>query len=123
MLWGNTLCHVSIINSEPITQYFVPKNARYSLLKEYHDGQSHIGLDKTLDRLLSHFWFPKMRQFIKRYIDHCLARPTSKRISHSTPYNVHSIVKLPIPFDTIHIDCFGPLPTTEDEFLRISLWQ
>jgi hypothetical protein len=61
---GTTLCHahVSEINSEKVTQYFVPF-ARYALLKEYHDGQCHIGIDKSDKTILSlstHFWFPRM---------------------------------------------------------------
>jgi hypothetical protein len=59
---GTTLCHahVSEINSEKVTQYFVPKNAGYALLKEYHDGQCHISIDKTILSLSIHFWFPRM---------------------------------------------------------------
>lgn len=37
-LIGNTLCHLTEINSKKVTQYFVPKNARFALVKEYLDG-------------------------------------------------------------------------------------
>jgi hypothetical protein len=116
-LIGSTLCHLSEINSETITQYYVPKNARYALVKEYHDGQAHIGLDKTILSISSHFWFPKMRQFVTKYIDSCLTWLTRKRKPKTLFCDVHSIPKAAIPFNTIHVDCFGSLPKTEPMFL------
>lgn len=116
---GSTLCHLSEINSEKVTQYFVPKNARYSLLKEYHDGQAHIGLEKTLLSISSHFWFPRMRQFVTKYINACLTCLTRKRTPKSSVYDVHSIPKTAIPFHTLHLDCMGPLPKTEEGFTHV----
>nr|CAI5826431.1 unnamed protein product [Callosobruchus analis] len=99
---GSTLCHLSEVNSEKVTQYFVPEKARYSLIKEYHDGQAHIGLDKTSLSIASHFWFPRIRQFPRRASD-----------------EVHSIPKIDIPFHAIHIDLPGPLPKTEEGFTHV----
>jgi transposase InsO family protein len=95
------------------------KNARYALVKEYHDGQAHIGLDKTILSISSHFWFPKMRQFVTKYIDSCLTCLTRKRKPKTLSCDVHSIPKAAIPFNTIHVDCFGPLPKTEDGFTHV----
>ncbi|VEN56960.1 unnamed protein product [Callosobruchus maculatus] len=116
---GSTLCHLSEVNSEKVTQYFVPKNARYSLIKEYHDGQAHIGLDKTILSIASHFWFPRMRQFIKKYIDSRLTCLTRKRQPRRAFNEIHSIQKIDIPFHTIHIDLLGPLPKTEEGFTHV----
>ncbi|KAJ8913306.1 hypothetical protein NQ315_010973 [Exocentrus adspersus] len=113
-LIGSTLCHIDVINSEKVTQYFVPKNARYALLKEYHDGQAHIGLDKTVLSICSHFWFPRIRQFARKYIDGCLTCLTRKRTPRAATFDVHSIPKVPLPFNTMHVDCFGPLPETDE---------
>lgn len=116
---GSTLCHLSNINSEKVTQYFVPKNARYSLIKEYHDGQAHVGLDKTILSIASHFWFPRMRQFVKKYIDSCLTCLTRKRQPRRVFNEIHSIPKIDIPFHTIHVDLLGPLPKTEEGFTHV----
>lgn len=110
----NTLCDKTKINEENIMQYFVPKISRLALLKEYHDGQAHIGVDKTFLSLAKHYWFPHMRKFCQKYIASCLTCLTRKRLPKITKTDVKSIEKVPIPFHTLHIDCLGPLPKTED---------
>lgn len=50
-----------------------------------------------------------MKEKVQKYIENCL-----KCIMHSVPtrncQNLHSIPKKPFPFDTLHIDHYGPLP-------------
>ncbi|CAH2088870.1 unnamed protein product [Euphydryas editha] len=45
---------------------YIPKGFRFSLLKLYHDENSHVGRDKTLKKIREHFWFPIHRKFIRR---------------------------------------------------------
>lgn len=71
---------------------------------------SHIIFEKTLDLILKHFWFPGLRQFIKKYIDHCLVCISKKRVPRAPHQNITSWQKPEVPFSTIHLDVLGPLP-------------
>lgn len=54
------------------TKPFVPRRSRLGLLRIFHDEQCHVGMDKTIDSIQKHFWFPHMRSTVKKYIKHCL---------------------------------------------------
>lgn len=89
---------------------FIPKGHRLSLLRVFHDEHGHFGYDKTLDLITRHFWFPGLRQFIRKYIDHCLICVSKKRVPRAPNQNITSWDKPETPFVTIHMDALGPLP-------------
>ena len=41
------------------------------LLREYHDGMSHLGVQRTLTRLREKYWFSQMRARVEAYIRAC----------------------------------------------------
>lgn len=57
------------------------------------------------------YWFPKMKDKVEHYIKNCLKCIMYSAAPHSNNRTLHSIPKKPVPFDTIHIDHFGPLPS------------
>lgn len=44
----------------------VPRNARWQICKANHDNIGHLGLAKTLEKIQSQFWFPKLRRYEKK---------------------------------------------------------
>lgn len=89
---------------------YVPKGFRLSLLRVFHDEHEHISIEKVLDLILKHFWFPNMRQFVKKYISHCVVCLLHKKVPRSPLQPIVSWTKPSVPFDTIHVDALGPLP-------------
>lgn len=92
---------------------YIPKGHRLSLLRIYHDEHDHIGADKTLDLILKHFWFPGIRQFVRKYTSHCLVCISKKRVPRAPLQNITSWEKPDEPFHTVHIDALGPLPLSD----------
>lgn len=84
-----------------------------SLLRVFHDEHKHISADKTLDLILKHFWFPGLRQFVRKYVAHCLICVSKKRVPRSPHQTITSWTKPDTPFHTIHADTLGPLPKSE----------
>lgn len=91
---------------------YIPKGHRLSLLRLFHDEHDHIGVDKTTDLVLKHFWFPNLRAFVRKYISHCLICMSNKRIQRAPLQPIHSWQKPETPFEVIHMDALGPLPTS-----------
>lgn len=89
---------------------YVPKGHRLSLLRIFHDEHDHVGVDKTLDLIKNHFWFPSMNSFVQKYISHCLVCITHKRVPRAPNQLIHSWEKPSAPFEVIHADALGPLP-------------
>lgn len=109
---------------------FVPKGHRLSLLRIFHDEHEHIGADKTIDLILKHFWFPGLRQFVAKYIAHCLVCVSKKRVPRAPHQPITSWEKPDVPFHTLHLDVLGPLPESNgyrfvllmiDSFTKFSL--
>lgn len=98
---------------EPKPLCYVPKGHRLSLLRIFHDEHEHIGADKTSDLILKHFWFPGLRQFVAKYISHCLVCISKKRVPRAPHQPISSWEKPDVPFHTLHLDALGPLPDSE----------
>ena len=80
-----------------IKQDIVPKGLRSEMLKIGHEGllSGHLGIRKSLDRILAHFYWPGILGEVKRYCQ-------SYDILQDVP-QVH------LPFDKVAIDLIGPL--------------
>lgn len=89
-------------------RWVVPKGVRWQILKINHDDIGHFSMDKTLEKVKSVYWFPKMRSFIKKYVASCLECSYAKATGGKKPGYLHPIEKIDIPFDTIHVDHVGP---------------
>lgn len=102
------------IGENPRLLCYVPKGHRLSLLRVFHDEHEHIGIEKTLDLILKHFWFPGLRQFVRKYVSHCLVCVSHKRVPRAPLQNIISWEKPDTPFHTVHVDALGPLPASND---------
>lgn len=105
----------------PLYRAFVPKGSRLGLLRMFHDEQCHIGVDKTFAKVNHYFWFPRMARFVKKYCDHCLKCIVGKKHSGAKQGFLHPIDKKPIPFLTVHADCVGPFPVSNEGFKHLLL--
>lgn len=118
------------VGEEPRLLCFIPKGHRLSLLRIFHDEHDHICAEKTVDLILKHFWFPGLRQFVAKYIKHCLVCVSYKRVPRAPHQPITSWEKPSLPFQTLHIDALGPLPESNgykfvlliiDAFTKFSL--
>ncbi|GBP07909.1 Transposon Tf2-6 polyprotein [Eumeta japonica] len=108
------------VGEQPRLLCYIPKGHRLSLLRIFHDEHEHIGADKTADLILKHFWFPGLKQFVSKYVSHCLTCISKKRVPRAPLQNITSWEKPDLPFDTVHVDALGPLPaSTEFKYVLI----
>lgn len=89
-------------------KWVVPKGVRWQIVKQNHDDIGHFAIDKTLNKIESHYWFKRMREFVRKYVSSCLECSYSKSIGGKKPGYLHPIEKADTPFDTIHVDHVGP---------------
>nr|CAI5841376.1 unnamed protein product [Callosobruchus analis] len=93
-------------------RWVVPKNCRWQIVQANHDELGHFALEKTLHRIKEKYWFPRMSNFVKKYIKSCLSCQYHKVPSGKKPGFIFSIAKYARPFHTLHIDHLGPFVET-----------
>lgn len=86
-----------------------------NVIRLIHEKLGHLGVDKCYDQIRVHYWFPSMHRKIESFIKNCI-----RCIMHTAPTRqnerqLHSIPKEPVPFDTLHVDYFGPLPNIQNK--------
>ena len=93
----------------------VPKSSvRLLLLQESHAGglMGHFGRDKTLLMLADHFYWPKMRRDMDRFVRRCVTCNTSK--SKLKPHGLYTPLPAPnTPWADISMDFVLGLPRTK----------
>jgi len=92
--------------------------ARFNV-KLCHDDQGHFALDKTLERIRENHWFKGMRKFVSKYVKACLNYLYYKATSGRKFGFLHPIVKVAIPFHTIHLDHIGPFVRSKRKHTHI----
>lgn len=90
--------------------FYVPSQMETDVIQTHHQALCHVGVEKCYIFLKKTYWFPSMKLKIKNYIKNCL-----KCIYFSPPTGkaegiLHNIPKGNKPFETLHIDHYGPLP-------------
>ena len=106
-----------------IHQIVVPTLLRPKLLQLAHDipAAGHLGVAKTKNRLLRHFYWPSISRDTKdfcRSCDVCQRLGKGKSVS---PAPLHSLPLISEPFCQVAIDIVGPLPVCKDSGNRFIL--
>ena len=97
-------------------QLVLPAKYRNSVLCHLHDSVTggHLGLFKTLAKTQARFFWPKMRQDIKLWIQTCEACQLRKGPSKLPKASMQTYL-VGAPFERIAADIMGPFSTTDND--------
>ena len=114
--------HLSPQEAE-IHQVVVPTSLRPKLLQLAHDipAAGHLGVTKTKNRLLRHFYWPSISRDTKAF---CRSCDVCQRLGKGTSVSLAPLHSLPLvsePFCQVAIDIVGPLPICKDSGNRFIL--
>jgi hypothetical protein len=91
-----------------VEQVVVPLQYRARIMEMAHDSSGHLGVQKTKDRVLAHFYWPGVFQDIQKY---CRTCDTCQRMDKGRRTRKVPLLPMPVidvPFKRIGIDIFGP---------------
>lgn len=91
---------------------YLPADLRYDVVSTTHRELVHLGVDKTLSKVKENFYFPKMREFVTKYVNRCIHCMFYKVPKKGDLY-WHPLDKGNEPFQVIHLDHVGPFVLTE----------
>ena len=97
------------------TPIITPKSMTTRILEAAHKAKwaGHGGIFRTHERIIEHYWWPKLANDVIQYIAHC---PTCQ-LAKSTPAKpapLQPIVIPDAPNVRIHLDLMGPLKSFDD---------
>ena len=98
-----------------VVQVVVPRVLRNKVLSLAHDipWSGHLGVTKTYDRVLRHFFWPGMKSDVAQYCRTChTCQVTGKPNQVIPPAPLRPIPAMGEPFERVIVDCVGPLPRT-----------
>lgn len=99
------------------TQLVVPNhnNLRQMFLHDAHDAEfsGHPGVDRTLNNLSRHYWWPGYRQDVRKYIAECESCQRNKPTNLAKAGLLQPLPIPEAPWRTITMDLITDLPETE----------
>lgn len=98
-----------------LTQIVVPNPFRLTILDLAHNHLGgHLGVKKTVHRILQHFYWPTVRKDTAAYERSChVCQRAGKPNQKIPPAPLQPIPVMGEPFTKVVIDCVGPLPRTK----------
>lgn len=101
-----------------IEQIVMPTENRRAILSIAHDGVSgHLGVTKTFNHVLRHFFWPGLKRDVRRYCKMChVCQVSGKPNQIIPPAPLYPIPAVGEPFEKIIIDCVGPLPRSKSGY-------
>lgn len=96
-----------------VFQVVVPLLYRAQVLAIAHDipWSGHLGITKTYDRVLKHFFWPGLKTDVVLHCKTCHTCQVSGKPNHVIrPAPLHPIPVMAEPFERVIVDCVGPLP-------------
>lgn len=88
----------------------VPAAVRWRVVKSAQDDRGHFGLQKTIEHIQKEFWFARLRDYVKKYLQACIVCAYNKRPGGETEGRLHITKTVATPFRTVHVDHLGPFP-------------
>ena len=97
-------------------QIVVPPNCRADILQLAHATPmaGYLGVNKTYQRILNHFYWPGIKKDVKQFCKSCHECQVVGKPNQSIP--VAPLKPIPVveePFSRVIVDCVGPLPRTK----------
>jgi len=99
--------------------FYVPAGMCEQVIRSCHDEMCHVGESKTIELIKQVYWFPKLAERVKKYINSCLKCIIFSPKEGKGEGLLNLIDKGNKPFQTIHIDHFGPINQTKGRFKHI----
>ncbi|XP_028847201.1 uncharacterized protein LOC114796860 [Denticeps clupeoides] len=102
-----------------VYQVVVPLKFRSQVLCLGHDNvmSGHLGVTKTYNRILRHFFWPGLKSDVAQYCRSChVCQLAGKPNQSIPPAPLCPVPVLTEPFSKIILDCVGPLPRTKTGF-------
>ena len=101
-----------LINGRQVEQIVVPYKYRTEIMTNAHSIPlaGHMGVGKTKNRIIQHYFWPKMSKDVKRFVKQCKVCQMKGSGSNFTKAPIQTGVTATRPFQKVAIDIIGLMP-------------
>lgn len=100
----DTLYYITDPDNEPVLRLYVPKHLRALIIKQYHDHNGHMGVQKTYDAIRQKYFWPNLFKELHQHVSSRSLQKVRKPLQE-TDQPPYAMAKL-------SLDLSGPYPTT-----------
>ena len=104
----DTLYYISNVNDNPTLRTYIPYHIEMAVIKQYHNDNGHMGIDKTFDALRLKYYWPNMYMELYEYVNNCVTCQTYSLKKIQPPLQATDIP--PYFFAKIGLHLSGPYP-------------
>lgn len=111
--WSSTPSAEQTDDWNVVHQIVLPSQFRQQVLNLAHDHpwSGHLGINKTYNRVLQHFFWPGLKSDVIKYCKTChICQVGGKPNQVVPPAPLCPIPAVGEPFERVLVDCVGPLP-------------
>ena len=97
-------------DDDTVLRLYVPKHLRAVVIRQHHDDNGHMGVQKTFDCIRQKYFWPNLFKEIYQYVSSCTTCQTRSLQKIRQPLQETDIP--PYPMAKLSLDLSGPYPTT-----------
>lgn len=102
-------------------RFAIPEAMVENIIRIYHDDMAHCGVEKTVQGILSNYWFRSIRKRVQNHVDNCLTCLMANAATNTREGEMQLVDHPQQPFQVVHADHFGPITKSSQGFLHILL--
>jgi hypothetical protein len=116
VLWHGVLHRFAPETDSEDAQLVVPAHQYAEILEKYHDAPAagHYGIDRTIQRIATRYYWKNMRTYITKHIRACIECQRYKA-TNLRPAGLLQTTAVNQRFEVVAFDLIGPLPPSEEE--------
>lgn len=114
LLEGGLLYINSYVGGKMFRRVCIPPVGRRRVCQMFHDDimAGHLGVTKTIAKIIPRFYWPGMRTYIYHYVRACPGCQARKN-RPGKPTGLLQCIKVERPFEKVGIDILGPFPKSK----------
>ena len=106
----NVVYYLTDPDGDTVLRLYVPKHLRALVVKQYHDDNGHMGVQKTFDCIRQKYFWPNLFKELYQYVSSCTVCQTRSLQKIRQPLQETDIP--PYPMAKLSLDLSGPYPKT-----------
>ncbi|XP_078492084.1 uncharacterized protein LOC144747728 [Ciona intestinalis] len=113
----------NVNHGRPIQQLLVPNDLRIKIMEIAHDSimGGHMGVKKTLDRILINFYWPGIRSDVARFCKSCDVCQKTIGKGKVAKVPLQKMPLIDVPFERVAVDLVGPIQPPSEKGHRYLL--
>ena len=106
----NVVYYLTDPDGDTVLRLYVPKHLRALVVKQYHDDNGHMGVQKTFDCIRQKYFWPNLFKELYQYVSSCTVCQVRSLQKIRQPLQETDIP--PYPMAKLSLDLSGPYPKT-----------